>query len=138
VMQAMSVTKKMRKAVMRIQNVPLPVNGPIGVNGVTVHHRVKMVCESEDEPITKMTVQHVTVLVLSPSVVPTSNPRNVPPVSTTMKNVTKFQPVSALISDIQPSWSDFVTNIVATVPSVENDLSLIAFQERMILLFSNF
>jgi len=64
-MPLMFAIKNKKRAVTKISNVLLSVNGLSGVNGEIVLQHVKTVLESEDEQITKMTVLLATVLVLN-------------------------------------------------------------------------
>ena len=64
-MPVMFAIKNKKRAVTKISNVPLNVNGLNGVNGAIVLLHVKTVSESEDEQITKMMVPLVTVPALS-------------------------------------------------------------------------
>jgi len=64
-MPLMFATKNKKRAVTKISNVLLNVNGLNGVNGVVVLLHVKMVSESEDVKITKMMVPLVTVPALN-------------------------------------------------------------------------
>merc|ERR1712003_224774 len=60
-MPVMSAIKNRQRAVTKISNVLLNVNGLNGVNGAVVLLHVKTVSESEDEQITRMMVPLVTV-----------------------------------------------------------------------------
>merc|ERR1719423_305 len=64
-MPVMSAIKNRQKAVTKISNVLLNVNGLNGVNGAVVLLHVKMVSESEDVKITKTMVPLVTVPALN-------------------------------------------------------------------------
>merc|ERR1711990_487234 len=137
-MPVMFAIKNRQRAVTKMSNVLLNVNGLIGVTGVVVLLHVKTVSESEEEQITKMMVPLATVPALSLNDVLLLKLKSVLNAWTTTKNVTRFQPVSVQISDIVHSLNDFVTNIVVIVQNEERDQFLIDSQDSLISLFLNF
>ena len=120
-MPVMFAIKNRKRAVTKISNVLLNVNGLNGVIGAVVLLHVKTVSESEDEQITKMMVPLATVPALSLNDVLLLKLKSVLNAWTTTKNVTRFQPVSVPISGTKHSLKDFVTSIVGIVQIEEKD-----------------